>query len=401
MYVGLLKELPSPPIIKEQWENGIKDELDDYLCSFVSSSGLPDRKCTLESVLCFAGSRPTHPMGILRRPLPSDKIVFLNPTVWIHCASKRCRSMVREKFEARVDALVHLYRFLDTHGMHTPRVSRHAPWPAAELLPEFEQSPTDPDIEDLGVMSFSVQDVGVPLAMKCSARKAKVSVSGQFGIKAELHSTVGGHIRVGDLTFGLTTAHAIADYLGMDVSDDESSSDDSLSSEEECDADSDFSHPELRSMSSNQPSEELQLPLEAEVPVQEYTEERIERWVELEGPKILAYQGRGTRKGNLSLPETAPSGSDFALVNMEPLGELSNSYRDADGPVIITDFISSANLEKGKVSVLLPEQETPHEGYLLDDLSSIIVHGKLMRTRKVQIEFTPCKLTPQIKYCTA
>lgn len=54
LFVGYLRELPTSDVISNNWEDGVKEELDTYLCSGIRPLNWSEKKATVESVLCVA-----------------------------------------------------------------------------------------------------------------------------------------------------------------------------------------------------------------------------------------------------------------------------------------------------------------------------------------------------------
>lgn len=357
LHVGYLRDLPPPDIISDEWEDGIKEELDRYLCSSIRSLKWSEKKATIESVLCMACKM--SPLQAFLRSPTEEKQIVLKPTVWISCVSRKCRNVIADKINGKVDGLTRFYRFLEAHGMTRPIVSLHAPRPAATLA----GSSTSHDHGSRGIIfAISERDVvsGIPARLSSSSEGRKS------------HFTIGGMIIVDHNLYGLTTAHSFLRFLNEDATaaqDEESSSDEgSLDS----DSDGDVEIGACPTGLAGAPSSAL---------------DSQESWNQISLPRILAYKCHGTYHGDLRLPIEAPQSSDFALVKVPSSTCETSSWEYQDS---ISGILSSDDIHEGPVKILYDPrgnntQMEPLEGYLLRGKSSIILGSSVMRTRKIQV----------------
>lgn len=126
-YVGVLKELPPPDIIYAEWNEHICGDLINHLLAVTDSlpNDIPDDHLIIEPVLCMAGK--TKSMRLAAHGRHARGKVMLEPMVWIHCGSRKCRRKVKETIhQARF-----LRNFLRRFGMADAYIALEAPWPAA------------------------------------------------------------------------------------------------------------------------------------------------------------------------------------------------------------------------------------------------------------------------------
>lgn len=96
-YVGRLKELPPPQVIREKWNCDVREGLENHLCQATStlSTSMRDDEIIIELVLCMAGKK-CSPEAVAMygvNSCPKDPVI-LKPAVWIHCGSKKCKKKV-------------------------------------------------------------------------------------------------------------------------------------------------------------------------------------------------------------------------------------------------------------------------------------------------------------------
>jgi len=386
LYVGLLKELPPPILVQEKWDQEVLPDLERRLCQATSllSKSMPDEEVITELVLCMAGKK-CLPAYVTLKPgaiCPKDPVA-LNPTVWIYCGSQKCKKRVSKA----IRNLAYLTHFLDRFGMDSPHASLHAPWPAVE-----EQLPQSPRLTgNIDNVSFAIQDRTSSQKTICGAR-AKFTVETSNGI-IERYSTIGGLIVVNNSLFAVTSAHAMmncwreghhstssgetestSNVPSDAVSDCETSSD----SEFDSSTDSPYSSP-ARMTFMKRPS------LEAKWT---YGAKRC-TWTDSQLPKIMAYMSQGSTEGDYSFPDPAPSTSDFALVDLGSVVQLSNEYLNPDLNTVVTisDHVPTIELLSGDVWIIASCDNVPVKGYLLEADASIILRGTVMRTKKIQVAF--------------
>ncbi|QKX58893.1 uncharacterized protein TRUGW13939_06021 [Talaromyces rugulosus] len=242
---------------------------------------------------------------------------------------------------------------------------------------------------------FSIQD-HQNSAMSCGL-KAKFTVS-TTNKKKESIFTIGGFVMVEGCVVGLTTAHGIISLLKEFGSRSNSfncssEADDSTDGETTTSASaSESSSPVATSGYTPSPhisltKSEISFRPEYNSPGQSDT--RIlqeDKWLFLGAPKTLAYR--------------APASSDFALVDMEYMGNLTNMYYDPTTSSVheISGHVSVDQVPRGEVLIISSSNDHPLRGYLLDDTASVILRGVVMRTRKIQLTMDhgqkPAHLSP-------
>lgn len=386
LYVGLLRELPPPSAVQDKWDQEVRRDLEEHLRQATSMlpKSMRDKEIITEPVLCMAGKKcsPTSVVVASSATCPKDPIA-LKPTVWIHCGSKKCK----KKVLATIRNLAYLNHFLDRFCMEPPYVSLQAPWPAAG------EHPSDAQLvgEKFPKISFAVQCPASGWTTVCGA-KARFTIQTSDGIM-ECYSTLGGMVIVKNSVFGLTSAHAIVNYL---LESSNRTSTDELESTDDCSSDSGSDHEissdsgletspgspcssQRRTTSTSRPSAEVHRIHEVEEGI----------WVELQLPRILAYMGRGTISGDYSFPTPVPNMSDFALINLGTLRTLPNGFQDPVRETVtdILDFIPTSDLLGGEVWIIATCCDKPLVGYLLEGDASVILRGTVMRTKKIQVAF--------------
>lgn len=276
--------------------------------------------------------------------------------------------------------------------MEAPHASLHAPWPAAEEHPL--QSPRL--TRNFDSVSFAIQHYTSDMKTICGAR-ARFTIGTSNGI-VERYSTIGGLVVVGNSLFAMTTAHTIVNCLleephSASSSETESTSDVSSDPGSDCETSSDSgadpsidspSSPPARMISTVRPS----IIAEKSRDTTEYI------FKDSKLPKIVAYMNRCTINGDYSFPNQAPSTSDFALLDVGSIMQLSNKYCDPDRNSIwaISDHIPTCKLFGGDVWIITSCGDAPVKGYMLHGDASIILRGTVMRTKKIQVELASGKL---------
>jgi hypothetical protein len=377
-YIGLLKEFPPPSEVQQKWDEQIRPSLEQHLCQATRTlpKSLSDDDVITEPVLCMAGKLcPTK--GSF---LSTGDLVTLNPMIWIHCGSRKCKKKVIEVTRN----LPYLSNFLQTFSLEAPHASLRAPWPAANG-PRAEN--TQSELQDIQV-SLAIQ---IPSSHSLQLFGAKIKftiVKGSTSI--ERFCTIGGPLKVDSSIYGLTTAHGLVSAI-QEVRVAETSSPMNISSEDEDNSSS--SDPGSESESDQQhraapiPSNRTSARSAGEHDKSQSSDFGPGLWKPLPLPTSLSYLGRMTTKGNYDLPQTQSMSSDFALI------DLSNTFDciDPDIPGISWSEIELAQLAatcSGEVFVVVRPEGRPVKGYLLDGEASIILRGKVVRTRKIQIERT-------------
>jgi hypothetical protein len=349
------------------------------------SKSMRDEEVITELVLCMAGKK-CLPADVQLEPdatCPKDPVA-LNPTIWIYCGSQKCKKRVSKA----IGNLTYLTHFLVRFGMETPHTSLHAPWPAAGEQP-LQLSHLTGNFDNV---SFAIQDRTSSQNTICGAR-ARFTMETSNGI-VERYSTIGGLIVVNNSLFAMTSAHAIMNCWlegshGTSSGETESTSNVSpdagsvyeTSSDSESDTSTDSSYSTSARVTSMK-----KLSLEAK----RAHEAKQGTWTDSQLPKIVAYMSRGSTKGDFSFPDPAPSTSDFALVDLGSVVQLSNEYFNPDLNTIVTisDHIPAFELLSGDVWIITSCDKTPVKGYLLEPDASVILRGTVMRTKKIQVAFT-------------
>jgi hypothetical protein len=366
-YVGKLRDLPPPQAIRERWEQEICFRLGTDLCQAVKALSLsrPDEDFITEPVLCMAGSKCSALFSA--DPRPPDP-VLLTPTVWIHCGSRDCKKKVKHW----IAKLSYLYAFLDEFHMPAPIVSLDAPFPAAE---GSESANDSEGCENASSVSFAIEE---PQSDTLCGARVRFTADTKQG-RIERYSTIGGLVFVEENLYALTTAHGIVDCL--------------RGSPEKCSTDSTQSRnidPSSDSESvSDSGSSSFSESFESRVAnIVRPNNENQRKWMNVDAPKIIAYMGRGTRCGDLTLPDTAPSCCDFALFEIRPFWRLWNLVKcsGVDEFWHLSEFVPSADFKAGDVTVVSSLSNTHRQGYLLQEESILAVKGTLVKTRKIQIE---------------
>ena len=381
LYVGLLRELPPPTVLQQKWDQTVRSNLEEHLCQATKTlpESLRDEDLITEVTFCMAGRRyrPKDTVSVPRDP------VALDPTVWIFCGSKKCKTKVSEALQD----LGYLNHFLQMYSLEAPYVSLHAPWPAAE-----EHQPQPQDLTGMDRMSMAIQS-------RDPDKKYICGIGARFGVETsdrtfERYSTIGGFLFIDGSVYGITSAHGMMSGLGESghsASEHNTESTSNLSSDTEssCGASSD---------EGSEVSDDSSCSARAPQTIAQ-TASAVEKrtldipkgpWSNLPLPQILAYLSRGTTKGDYSFPDLAPPMSDFALVDTDSVAWRANEYLDInrDTLVTISDHILTRNLSSGDVWICgnTPTNHgVPIGGYLLEGDASIILRGTIMRTRKIQV----------------
>jgi hypothetical protein len=425
LYVGLLREVPPPKNIQEKWDRDIVENLEKHICQ--ATATLPKAMCDedviTELVLCMAGERCSSTAVVLDSDTRCPKSpVALKPTVWIHCGSKKCMKKVVEC----ILKLPYLNHFLSKFHMGPPHISLYAPWPAAsKISPHFtsavgnevpsfasnhrrSQPSLDPVTDQTHASNFirNTREIeSLSLAIRytpfqgvtpiCGAR-IRFTIVTSDGRVIERYSTVGGIVKVHDSLFGLTTAHGITSGLRevsskTDADEDEVDSLDESSSERGSDcqessgsnSDSEASdnypnHSESGASSSARVESTVRRDLVSE-----------ETWLELPLPQTVAYGAKGTLQFDYSFPDVAPDEADFALIDMPSIQGLVNGFHDPfkNINIPISEYYQTSELIGGEVLIVTACGSAPAKGYLLEAKSSVIVKGRIIHTKKIQIDF--------------
>jgi hypothetical protein len=222
IFVGKLRELPPPEELQLEWRQKIRPQLVKNLMTVIGSlsQSLTRSETTIEPELLMSGvSHHGH------------LTVTLKPTIWIRCGSKPCRKAVQQV----VADLSNIQRFPVHVTLHAPRPAS-AGKPATspprvfdssavdEILP-MEPNPSssrpakNPNMPDhtplitLNDLSIRVQSL---VDNHLSACELRIQFSDPNG--AKYTCTLGGLVLLDDEVVGLTTAHAMFDYvLGPEV----------------------------------------------------------------------------------------------------------------------------------------------------------------------------------------
>jgi hypothetical protein len=368
--------------VQGEWEKDIRPMLEIHLCQATNMlpKSMRDEDLITEPVLCMAGKKcsPTSVSLQSNATCPEDPIL-LRPTVWIHCGSKKCKKKVLDA----VRQLSYLNHFLGKLDMEPPHVSLHAPWPAAE-----EYLPPQPLLaENVDKVSFAVQDSTSSLRTIYGAR-ARCTFRTSQGI-VERYSTIGGLIVVENSLFAITTAHTIVNCsvdshssISIRATGSNPSSNTGSDSETSTDSEADASYGNLHPLPTAMTSARR-----SSVDLGEPHGTTEGTWKTSQLPGILAYMNRGTTNGDYSFPISAPSTSDFALVDPGSVLQLSNEYYNRDDNTIetISGHIPTSELLSGDVWIITSCGIAPRKGYLLAGDTSVILRGTIMRTKKIQV----------------
>lgn len=198
-------------------------------------------------------------------------------------------------------------------------------------------------------------------------------------ILTERFATLGGIVHVDNRRYGLTTAHPVlSEYFQMN------------------DCNSILSDPSSCSDSDPESDTDSELDLEDDVSVGPTVQSAPKTiWHSLMcPPKIMAYLGLGTTAGDWTFRESVPQTSDFALLDVDdvPHNLLPGYYREPGreseqlkGHLVLEDHV------EGIVHILAHSVKPLETGFLLPGSSSVILRGKIMRTRMIQITFAARK----------
>jgi hypothetical protein len=361
-YIGLLKDIPPPQTVKEKWDSQMRDYLLDSICDVTKRLKLSDNDLTIEVELYMTAKAETHnsfDSSSITIALPST--VVLEPTVWVFCSSRRCKRKVKEIIED----LPRLKQFMIQHQIKGPATCSGSP----EINRETETTGQKTSLF-----------VEAPLEGAVPGLKARFLITTENRI-IERRSTIGGLIMIEDTLYAITTAHTLFELAEGDDKAEEGSSfgsDDDSVSKSGSDSESD---PEDKS-----PSE---LPAKRGPRAHQHTSPTADPgpgWIRVGLPRVLAYAGRGTTKGDCRNSIPAPPLSDFCLIPAFQLGLAINQIRSSSGHQYrISDIVANEFLDEGPVSICNSVTCSPPTGYLLTGASSIIVKGTIMKTRKIQI----------------
>jgi hypothetical protein len=142
-YVGMLRETSPPAVVFDEWNDKICGDLINHLLAVTDSlpNNTPDDDLIIEPILCMAGKSKT--MKLRSREKHASGMVLLEPMVWIHCGSRKCKRKVKETLhQARF-----LQNFLRRFDMPDAYIALEAPWPAAHIA----------STSDLQYLSVSVE----------------------------------------------------------------------------------------------------------------------------------------------------------------------------------------------------------------------------------------------------
>ncbi|KAF2269650.1 hypothetical protein CC78DRAFT_601821 [Lojkania enalia] len=343
LYVGLLREVPPPNVVPTKWDEEVRSDLEKHIGQATSMlyKSMRDEEVITELVLCKAG-RKCSPAMVVLEPGAScpDDPVALKPT-----------PATRENS-------------LDS-----------------SLLKNTSNT-----------ISFAIESRASSLKTDCGL-KARFTVQSD-GHTTEHFLTIGGLIVVGEFLFGLTSAHAIMSCFpensqtGRD-SNVESTSTDISDSDVDRGRGSD-SEPEPALQSLVRTQHPIQPASGALLGANDLNEVNEGTWTELRLPNILAYIGRGTTSGNYSFCDSAPDMSDFNLVDLGSIKEVPNRFYDPDQQAYasVLDYVPTREQNSGEVWIVAQCGVAPMKRYLLNGDTSIILRGKIMRTKKIQMAFT-------------
>jgi hypothetical protein len=425
LYVGLLREVPPPKNIQEKWDRDIVENLEKHLCQATATlpKAMRDEDVITELVLCMAGERCSTTAVVLDSDAKCPKSpIALRPTVWIHCGSKKCMKKVVEC----ILKLPYLNHFLSKFHMGPPHISLHAPWPAASETPPHSTSlvgsdipafvsnhrrsqPSLDSVTDQPQASSFVRDTreieGISLAIRCIPFQDMTPICGariRFAIVTsdgrviERYSTVGGIVKVRGSLFGLTTAHGITSGLRemsskTNVDEDEDDLSDDSSSERGLDCQESSGSNSDSEASDNYPSHSqsgASSSARAELTVRRDLVSE-ETWLELPLPQTVAYGAKGTTRLDYSFPDGAPDEADFALIDMNSIQGVMNGFHDPikNINIPILQYYQTSELIGGEVLIVTACGSAPAKGYLLEAKSSVIVKGRIIHTKKIQIDF--------------
>jgi hypothetical protein len=295
------------------------------------------------------------------------------------CGSRKGKKYVSKHFADQ--PLPSLSHFLSKHHMNPPRISRELVLPTAQG-----------NSEDLLFTKDEITSIELEIRVHTSAatlcgsrirftiRKARDSV--------ERFATLGGVVVADNRLYGLTTAHPVMnEYFEMRDSDGDTDSEFDSGFDSESDSDS---GPDLNSNFAGDTNTLVKT--EANPASQASSSISNVRWRDLPNPRILAYLGLGTKKGDWNFPERVPGTSDFALVDLDDIQDFPdmvlNEYCQTPGAPRerVVDHIPDAELFEGEIHILDQSTTPLREGYLLPGSTSVILRGKIMKTRMIQIE---------------
>ncbi|PSN65428.1 hypothetical protein BS50DRAFT_622647 [Corynespora cassiicola Philippines] len=358
-YVGTEKEFPVAKPVKSAWESIVGDlVIHLQRISLRLKQSIPLEKRIIEPELCMAGRKPTLHFGNSR--------VKLIPTVWIRCGSSSCQ----RKVTRTISELSYLTQFLQAFKMGSTIITRQSPWPAGFTQPPYlSVLPGDITQISLAIRCFNGPGDHFPIC----GTQARYTVRIKGSNSIHLYSTVGGAVMASGRIYGLTTAHSIADFLQQHIPDPNASpelvDDSDGASTSDSDSESDSNDASLispdQSLSSN------------------------EKWIEIPLPTSFMYKGFGTSGRDLSFCGSREDTSDFALMNIQSIPKAVNGFYDPEYGTYsdVDGYLSIQELGRGKVRIITSSIDGPTSGYMLEGDARIILSGKTMRTRKIQINF--------------
>jgi hypothetical protein len=280
-----------------------------------------------------------------------------------------------------IKILHYLTDFLREFGMGDPIVSRHSPWTAGLTEPlNALHFPGDIVNISLAIGYMRAPDGRVPL---CGAR-ARYTIETKDNVVTHLFSTIGGEIFVPNEVYGLTTAHCLVDFLQTKLPGAAASSDPSQEIENlPDDSDSEFNLSDDPDSESN--SEAVPNKRPALLP-HLYSEIQPE-WRGIPLPDAFMYKGFGMVDKDF-LTEFDKDTSDFALLNVRSILQSVNGFYDfvTDRWTVIERHLAKHELEEGEVRIVTGGLECSITGYLLRGDARIVLPGRVMRTRRIQID---------------
>lgn len=356
VYIGLEPYLAPPENMYRLWTTEthpiVLSQAQKILVLMKNQKDGSDEERKIEPEFCMAGytcSKKEAAEFLAADTVCPPNPVLLRPTVWIRCGGKTCKKRVGKGILLSEPPLRDLQNAMSPVPLSLIITLGASRGFAATFPESSEKSSTERLPASLKFHTYTDIFYQYTLARFTAQNK-------------QIYSTIGGSVVIEGERIGITSAHGIVDHLTTnDSHEQESNSDSAVSSHQSA------SKNGLSQTGSSYSAFENSLRSILEW-----------KWSTSTPPRTVAYLGRGTSSGNYSFPEVAPSMSDFALVQLEPL-EHGHSL------VNYLDPISNDELCSGNVDIRCPFRKEALSGLLMAGDSFLVMDTEIVKTRRILV----------------
>jgi tetratricopeptide (TPR) repeat protein len=373
LYIGKMQVSATLADMDSEWHASVRRRLLKDLESVVQNldGSLKVKDTFTESELRMTGKKKADSAS-----------VDLQPTILIRCGSKECRKAIEKK----VKKLAYLRIFSEDRI----RVVLNAPRQASSRLQTLQDiARTSPD------QNFDLSyHVDTPDGSACGMRLSTSVANSTYSRTC----TIGGLIRVGEIVYGLTTAHSV---VSLDVEYDSDSVDAS-------DSDSDSDMGSFLSFETEQPTSAELSPVRsspnAALPGETATTPHSVRpfrtaprytmsWTPDHVPSTRSVElgpySYGTRRHPYS-PNNGAAASDFALIKLpvdyRALPNIYDLQKTSAGTCTITSYGKLESDEQSDAIWILCSRTDIRSGQLLPGEHAFLSRNAIYSTKKVELE---------------